>query len=210
MLEIVLSIFLLFNFVLAVVYSKYTEFLEESVLENIKRRNDNLKLAFSLLSPSEGNGMTLDEFRPVVAELAHNPWVQVDEDQLHLIFLALDDNGDHILDIEEFTDLLASLELQFEDFSMQQKSFLEHYAPGLYENEAWLRLMQYVRSHRFERAIDMFMVFNLIVILIESTMVCPYFLSITHLEHPHFLNVSEVCGLASVVLMYWFVRIVVV
>lgn len=172
MLEVVISIFLLFNFVLAVVYSKYTEFLEENVLENFRRRNENLKLAFSLLSPSGGDGITLEEFKPVVVELSHNPSVQINEDQLDLIFLALDDNGDRVLDIDEFTDLLTSLELQFDDFSLQQKSFLEDLAPWLYENNSWLSLMEYVRSRQFERAIDMFMVFNLVVILIESSMVC--------------------------------------
>lgn len=168
--QVVIGIFLLFNFILAVVYNAYVSHIENVVIEGHERRIHNLSLAFSLVCSNEEEGLSLDEFKPMVRDLTLNPSVSVDEQQLELLFHALDDNGNKRLSRDEFIDLLDVLELEFEDFSKSQPSFVEKLAPSLYEKERWLRLMTFVRSNTFEHYIDAFMVLNLVVVLFESSL----------------------------------------
>lgn len=168
--QVVVGIFLLFNFILAVVYNAYVSHIERVVVEGEELRIQNLRLAFSLVCANVDDGLTLDEFKPMVRDLTLNPDVSVSDDQLELIFHALDDNGNKTLSRDEFIDLLNALELEFVDFSMNQPSFLQTMLPTLYENDRWLRLMDFVRGPTFESYIDVFMIFNLLVVVFESSM----------------------------------------
>lgn len=170
--QVIVGIFILFNFVLAVVYNAYTSKIEDDVLARARMKRDNLDLAFQLISAEDehGEGLTLEGFKPLVAELRKNPTIDVSDNQLRLLYLALDDDGDQVISKEEFSDIIDSLELQFEIYTKDQASFVERCLPSLYQMPWWSDLMVYVRSPKFERFIDIFMLTNVLVVLFESTL----------------------------------------
>lgn len=103
--QIVVGIFILFNFILAVVYASYTGKIEDDVINRARQKRDNLDLAFSLVS-DDGEELTLEGFKPLVAELRKNPAIDVSDNQLRLLYLALDDDGNQCISKTEVSKLL--------------------------------------------------------------------------------------------------------
>lgn len=166
---IIIGVFLLLNVLLAVVYNAYTEHIEGVVEGKLKARLTNINIAYTVLTESSPV-VTLDDIHQVFDELRKNKkMVDVSEEQVDLIFTAMDDNADSQISRGEFLDVVDLLQLQFvEEF--EQISPVEQYLPRLYATQLWQTIARTARSKTFSYVLNAVMICNLVVIIFETTM----------------------------------------
>lgn len=177
---IIIGVFLLLNLLLAVVYNAYTGSIEELVLTKFAQRRRSINIAYNVLSGSTGDGddddddevgqVTLPDVSLMFKELRKNKkHAHLDEDKVDMVFTALDDDKDNMLSRREFSDVIDVLQLKFVE-DLEYPTPVEQFMPKVYETEIWQRVSEYVKSDRFNYVFDAFMLFNVIIVVIETTM----------------------------------------
>lgn len=168
---VVIGVFLLFNVLLAVVYNAYTNYIESLVLQKLRNRLCSIGIAFDVLSGPDNNGpVYLPDIKLLFRELRKNRnHAHFDEDVVEMVFTALDDNADKTLSREEFLDIVEVLQLKFVVES-ESISPIQLYLPNIYNTAWWQNVMNFVKSESFVYVINIFMLSNVLVVGVETTM----------------------------------------
>lgn len=168
---IVIGVFLLLNVLLAVVYNAYTGYIEGLVLQKLRDRLMSTSIAYDVLSGPDSNGpVYLPDIKLLFQELRKNRrHAHFDEDVVEMVFTALDDNSDKRLSRDEFLDIVEVLQLKFV-IEMESPSPLLVYFPDTYYKPWWQNTMKFVKSKSFLHVINAFMLFNVAVVAVETTM----------------------------------------
>lgn len=166
---IVIGVFLLFNVLLAVVYNAYTGHIEELVVDKLRARMKSLSIAFDILAGDDGI-VTLPDVKLLFNELRRNKrHAHLDDDRVDMLFTALDDDADHQLNREEFLEIVKVLQYKFV-VDLQDISPVERYFPDFYSTAGWQNVCGFVQSQKFTYFVDAFLIFNVIVVVFETTM----------------------------------------
>lgn len=171
---IVIGVFLLFNVLLAVVYNAYTEHIENLVAGKFISRRSSLTVAYNVLKDNgeedEEEDVGLIDVTLMFKELRKNKTHARFEDvSVNNIFNALDDDNDNILSCDEFADIVDIMQLKFIE-DLQEPSPVSVHFPTFYSTGLWQSISNFVQSHNFNYVIGAFMIFNIIVVFIETTM----------------------------------------
>lgn len=166
---IVIGVFFLLNVLLAVVYNAYTSNIEEVVVDKLRTRRQSVEIAYDVLCGGS-DSVVFSDIRLMFYELRRNKkHANLSEETIEMVFTALDDDADNTLSRDEFSDIVNILQLKF-IVELENPSALERLMPSVYETELWQRIAAYVRSESFDYVMNGFMFFNVIVVLIETTM----------------------------------------
>lgn len=166
---IVIGVFLLFNVLLAVVYNAYTSHIEGLVLDKLQSRRESLEVAYDTLRGEE-ESVGLPDVTTMFQELRKNKrHSHLSDNVIDMVFTALDDDADETLSRQEFLDVVDVLQLKFV-IELEYLSPMEQFMPGVYNTRIWQKIAGYVRSESFTYVVDAFMLFNVVVVLFETTM----------------------------------------
>lgn len=167
---IVIGVFLLLNVLLAVVYNAYTSHIESLVLEKLRERRKSIGVAFDILSGPDNDTVSPTDITILFTELRKNrKHAHFSDEMIDMVFTALDDDGSRSLSREEFMDIVDVLQLKFV-VEMESLSPIMTRFPDFYESPQWQNTMKFVRSDTFSYIIDAFMIFNVIVVGIETSL----------------------------------------
>ncbi|EQC40668.1 hypothetical protein SDRG_01746 [Saprolegnia diclina VS20] len=168
------GLFFLLNVVLAVVFNNFARFSDAELALSERIRTQKLTEAFECLGALSGgvkpHGATvpmdvclrlfqgLHRFRTI----SH-----LERDEMAALFDALDANGDHVLDIDEFVHVCEAVERVLIKEPHPQ-SEVEAYCPRLFASRTFQSLSAAVRHPTLEVVIDVVLVANAIVVFVES------------------------------------------
>lgn len=166
---IVIGVFLLFNVLLAVVYNAYTSHIEELVVQKVHARQQSIALAHDVLVDEHGR-VTFNDIFLMFSEMRKNKrHMHIDDDQIQLIFTAMDDDSDNNISREEFLDIVDVLQLSF-IVELEDQSPMESFFPRFYATPFWQKIATFVRGSAFTYVMGFVMIANLVVVLLETTM----------------------------------------
>ncbi|OQR84844.1 hypothetical protein ACHHYP_12634 [Achlya hypogyna] len=164
------GLFFLLNVVLAVVFNNFARFSAQELDFRDSVRRHKLTEAFACLRAVSGHGPTvpmetclrlfqsLHRFRHISSLQRH---------KMAALFEALDANGDHVLDEDEFLHVCDAVEnVMF--LEGHERSEVERWWPRLHASAAFQMLAAAVRHPASELAIDGVLVLNAAVVFVES------------------------------------------
>lgn len=110
-----ITICIFMQVILAMVYSEYTDQTKSTVQIHFKNRLKGIRHAFKLVGVERNKELcvSFDQFVGLVNLMRVFGRVQVDEQLLHIVFRALDDDGNSVLMEGEFRDMIDVLQYNY-------------------------------------------------------------------------------------------------